>query len=239
MAAPEGERSLFLSVAHLVNEINALRKLVLWSYYFSSSGNTTEDSGQVSLTAMFLKLLAGKLNEGQELLRKTFYGTGISRDYLPFLTEEGQHALSDIKRYFKGRNAVHEVRKGFAFHYSPDEMNAVIPDISEELTLYIEDGGSANNLYYFAEVIANTAMLKSIKAVDLQDAFERFSGEVRQVAGWFTVACDSLMLEFLKRHSDGIWNGNAKEVDIDDLRPFEEVRIPWFSDTSRLREQAA
>lgn len=162
LGVPENERTFFLSLAHLANEINALQKLVLWSCDFSSQ-NPAFDKGQTALSFMLLKLLAGKLNEANELLQKKFHGLSVSRDYEPSLSEEARDALSKIKSYFGRENLIHKVRKNYAFHYSPDELAAVLPSVSEDIDLYIDSAERIlKNLYYFAEVLANTAMLSGI-----------------------------------------------------------------------------
>ncbi|MEA3459439.1 MAG: hypothetical protein U9R11_01990 [Chloroflexota bacterium] len=238
-SVPPEERSLFLSIAHLVNEINALHKLVLWASDFSS-GNEVEVHGQVSLTLMLLKLLAGKLKEGHKLLRKRFYGTAVSRDYEPSLRQEGRDALAEIKKYFgRSNNNVNYIRNNYAFHYSPDELDAVLPHVPEDLELYVESGGSANNLYYFAEVLAGRALLRSMGASDDQAAYRQLVEEIPKVARWFAVVCDSLMTEFLRRHAGGIWEGKAVEVPLGELPPLLGVRLPWFTDTSDVHTGAA
>jgi hypothetical protein len=228
---PARERSLFLALAHLANEIRALEKLVLWSGQLESQ-NDAQVSGQTSLMFMFLKLLAGKLKEGHKLLQKGFFGTGISRDYK--LSKEAQDALGEIKNYFDRRNTIHRVRNKFAFHYSPDEMDRVLPGLPDELEVYIQEEGSANNLYYFAEVLANRALLRSIQVEDDQNAYHQLMEEIVKVTHWFTIVCDALMTEFLRRHIDGIWEGHAEEVSFNDLPLFQSVQIPWFTDTSGL-----
>lgn len=236
LGVPENERSFFLSLAHFANEINALQKLVLWSWDFSSQ-NPAVVKGQMALSFMLLKLLAGKLKEGNELLRMTFYGSSASRDYEPLLSKEAQEALSEIKRYFGRDNLIHQVRKKYAFHYSPDEVAAVLPLVSEDLDLYIDSAGRIlNNLYDFAEVLANTAMLSGIDH-DTQAAFSKFRKEVISVAEWFTIVSDGLIVQFLKNHF--LWDGAASEISLGDFKPTSSVRLPWFTDPSDLGDAAA
>jgi len=186
---------------------------------------------------MLRKLLAGKLYEGNKLLRQRFYGSSVSRDYVPLLSKEAREALSKIKNYFDRDNLIHKVRKNYAFHYSPDELAAVLPSVSEDLDVYIDSAGRIlNNLYYFAEVLANTAMLSGIDH-DIQAAFRKFWKDVILVAEWFAIVSNGLIVQFLKNHF--LWDGAATEISLDDLMPTSSVRLPWFTDPSDLDDAAA
>lgn len=230
---PPDERSLFLSLAHLANEINAFHKLVLWSAEFTP-GNNAETSGQVSLMLMFLKLLAGKLNEGNVLLKKKFYSVGLFREYKNSLSAEARETLDKINKYFGQSNTINRVRNNYAFHYSPDELGATLPSVPDELEVYLQQGASANNLYYFAEVVANRALLRSMGLEDEQTAYHQLMQEIVQVAHWFIIVCDSLITLFLGKYAGGIWQEAAIEISFSNLPPFRSIRIPWFTETSGL-----
>ncbi len=229
------ERSLFFVLAHFANEINALQKFVLWSGRRLSDENAAL-SGQITLMLMFIRLLAGKLHEANELLNKKFYGTKISSMYNGSLSEEAQTALKEIKQYFRRKNVIDYARNDFAFHYSPNEMDMVLPQVLEnELEVYIQNDGSANNLFYFAEVLANKALLQTINSEIDQASYETLINEVTRVTHLFTIVSESLIMEFLRRNQVDIWDGTSQEVSIADLPPFDSIIIPWFTDISTLR----
>lgn len=237
-SASPTERSFFFIMAHLVNEINALNKLIFWSHEYLTQ-NSAEENGKVSLTFILLRLLAGKLNEGNKLLRKKFYGSKISKDYIPALSAKGQEALNQIKRYFNGTNSVTHIRNNYAFHYSPEELDSVLPTVPEELKVYVSDGGSANTLYYFAEVLANRAILRTIDDKDDYAAYKRLVEELPMVAGWFIDCAESLIVEFMSRHEENIWDGLAEEVHFEKLPSITDIQIPWFTETSDLAKWRA
>lgn len=236
-AIPSHERSLFLSLAHFSNELNAFHKLVLWSGKFTSRNNA-EINGQLSLMLMFSKLLAGKLYEAYELLKKKFYGTKLSREYEDSLPAEARDALDQIKRYFSRSNIISHVRNNYAFHFSSEELRMTLPSVPDELEIYLQKDGSANNLYYFAEVIETRALLQSIDSEDEQIAYRKLMEEIGKVAHWFTIVCDLLVAEFIRRHISNIWKESATEVPFDNLEPFQNIRIPWFTDTANLNEDS-
>jgi hypothetical protein len=235
---PVDERALFLSLAHLSNEIIALQKLILWSYDVSSE-NESINNGHVAMSLMLIKLLSGKLKEGHNLLKKKFFGTKISRSYAQSLSDKCKETLVQLKRYFGNRNVIDVVRNNYAFHYTPEELNAALPKIPEDLILYIEKEGKGNNLHYFAEVIANRALLQSLGKQDEFEAFMHLIGESTRIADWLLTISDAIMNEFLQRHISDIWESNAIEVYFDKLPSFNDISIPWFTDNSVLYEKDA
>jgi hypothetical protein len=86
--SPE-ERRLFLSLGHIANEIKALQKLLVWSSNFSTDHEPIVH-GRISFSLMLLKILAGKLNEAHEAIRKSFYNPEVSRSYAPKLFKSGR-----------------------------------------------------------------------------------------------------------------------------------------------------
>lgn len=202
---PDHERKLFCAIAHLQNEINILLRAVLWSSDFSSD-NETEIQGQISISLFFVKLLAGKLREGWAILDKFFFShKSLSSDFLGHANPKQKKALEDLKRYFGKANVIHDVRTGFAFHYSPEELDAVLAATPDELDLYIEEEGNANSLYYFAEVLANRAALDRINVLNGEEAIDRLIGEVVTVAEQFTRFGQAFMSYVIKRGGQSIW----------------------------------
>lgn len=97
-ASPE-DQALFLTIAHAYNEMNALLRAAFWSSDFDSQIQAQVD-GQLTLTLMFFKLLAGKLCEADQLLQRAYFGSALSKTYHARLTPDGDRALEKIKQYF-------------------------------------------------------------------------------------------------------------------------------------------
>jgi hypothetical protein len=229
--SPE-ERRLFLSLGHIANEIKALQKLLVWSSDFSSEHEAIVH-GRISFSLMLLKILAGKLSEAHQVVKKNFYHPQVSRSYEPKLSEKGKEALVQIKRYFGGANIVNTVRNTHAFHYSPESIDAALDHGEpEELVLYMEDSGNANNLFYFSEVLAGKSLFRTLGSNDDLGAFRGLIQETLSIAGLVNDFAEAFMLEFLSRHRDTIWEGTGQPVSFEDLVPFFSVRLNWFTDTS-------
>lgn len=232
LQVPQQERRFFLTITHIQNEINILLRAVLWSSDYSSE-NEAEVQGQISTSLFFVKLLAGKLKEGWTILNKSFFSDkSLSSDFRAHATPEQIDHLDELSRYFGKTNLLHEVRTDFAFHYSPSELDDVLPTVSDELDLYIEQDGNANTLYYFAEVLANRAIISRIDASDEVEALKRLRDEVVMVSGHFTRFGQAFMSYVIKRHSPSIWKDTAIPISFKKLLSFSKIRFPWFADTT-------
>ena len=230
LAIPEAERTFFLALAHMFNEINALTKMLYWAAHAPDS-TEAEDHGRLSTMLMLTQLVAGKLNEGWALFTKSFFGAALSKQYEPKLTGEPAEALMQLKRYFGTRNALNTIRNNFAFHYSPQNVASVLPEIDEPLYLYMDRSSTPNNLFYFAETLMANALL-SVLSNDEPKNLEDLVGEIFSVSMWFSQASDGLMDQILESQPDGSLGAEMEEIQLDKLPGLREIFIPWFSDTT-------
>ena len=129
-------------------------------------------------------------------------------------------------------------RNQFAFHYSPKKYDRVLPQIEEELKFYIQDGGRANNLYYFAEILANMALLHEIPGRNGKAAMKRLTSDIIKITNHFVVGCDALINAIIGLQAPEVWKGIATSVQLQNLKPFEQIRLPWFTDTKNLGKKA-
>lgn len=229
---PDRERDVFLTIAHIQNEISILLRLVLWSSDFSSS-NEAVTQGQISVNLFLVKLLAGKLYEGWVFLTKHFFTCkSLAKNFNEIATSAQKTHLDVLKQYFKKDNLVSKVRNNYAFHYSPTELGSTLKNIPDELDLYVEEEGNFNTLYYFAEILANSAVLNLINPTDKVDALEKLENEVITIAKSFVKFGQSYMSCVIKRYSPKIWKESAKLVEFEKLPNFFDIQLPWFTDTS-------
>jgi len=234
ISGSQSERSFFLIMAHLANEINMLSRFLFWSSEFQSN-NDAEDNGRVAMIFMFLRLLAGKLFEGNNLLVKNFYGSKLSIQYQPTLSEEGQDLLKKLKKYFNGKSTVKYIRNNYASHYSPDDLDSVLESVPEELELYVSDK-NVNTLFYFAEVLANRAILKNIDASNDFESYKKLIKELTMVARWFSKLAELLIIKFLSIQGDDILDGFVEDLHFENLPSINDIQIPWFVNIDEIIE---
>lgn len=231
LTVPDRERTLFLALGHAGNEINAIAKMLYWAAN-APARNDAEDHGRLTMLLLLTRLLAGKLSESWELLRTKFFGVALSRDYEPKLDDRAATALKRLKTYFGKENASKQIRNHFAFHYSPDEVAAVLSDVDEELHLYMEREAAPNNLFAFSEVLLSKALLELLQQGEKIMSLDDLVDELVEVAAWLAQLADSLMFAIIDAHGEELSSGEAQEVRFEDLPDFQSVTLPWFTDTS-------
>jgi len=226
---PEAERTFFLLIGHLANELNVLNKLL----FFCSQFETSEGWERRASTAQALvvgKILAGKLSEGWELLQRSFFSSKLSQLFEPLLAPEAKEALGHLKRYFGKENLIRNVRNRFSFHYSVEDVRGVfdqMPDTDEWQMCLADSNG--NSLYYSSELVVNYALLDAIAPGTPQQAMEKLLEETTKVTGWFIALINGCMVVFAERHlldSDG--KLEMRPVAIADVPSKDDVRIPYF-----------
>lgn len=228
-SVPQSERILFFSLGHLANEVNALNKQVLWSFKPDAEPPAVSKA-QVSLAMIFLRLLAGKLKEGYILLQRHYFRgeTSVSSVYADTIFPPAKEALTSLRRYFGKKNKVDIVRTHYGFHNSPEELEAGIALVPDDLEFFISqmDG---NSLYYASEVLASHAMIRKIDPNgDSAVVFHELVGELVEVAGYTLRFATGFMASFIDRHQD-IWVGPSEQIDLCQVVVLRDFQVPWFA----------
>lgn len=238
LSAPCANVQLFLALANATNEINALFRLVVWTADYSSPSQVIVH-GQVALSYIFIRLLAGKLNEANNIIRNSYQGSQLSRSYNDHLPSEAQEALHALNDYFgRPNNPIREIRNRLFFHYDTAELVRPLHLVNEELIAYLQEVGSVNNLYYLAEVLAGMAAVALTSKAGIPEALDDLHKALTHITTLFTFAADAIISEFIRRNPDvtvGYWG----EVPLPELQPTLEVRVPWFTDNSGPDEPVA
>ena len=225
---PAEERTLLVLLAHAANELNILAKFFHWAAD-PVDGSPIETKGNNAVTMLVIRLLSGKLYEAWKLLEKALFGAKLSKTYEPAMGTEERAALQNLKRYFRKANAIEGVRKGHSFHYAPDQITDSYSSVpaTEELDFYLGKEG-LNTLYYFANVIANRAMLNEIDK-DHAVALERLRVETTQTHRDFLMVFNNLMAIAVKQHLGTTLEAlGASKVEIAPALTSSEITIPFF-----------
>lgn len=232
LSIPENERKLFICIAHLQNEIRFSLYGVIWTHDFSSN-NDAVVQGQIAYNFFHLRVLAGKIHEGWQLLTRHYFSNKeLSIEFNENGSEEALSILSELGKYFGKKNAISEIRNNLSFHYSPDELSSQLHEIPEEMDMYIAKENDANTLYYFAEALANRSVISKLGYPDDVNPFDAINNELIGVSKKINKFNMLYMKHVIKRYSPEIWDGMAEEVKFEGLMKFSEVRIPLFTDTS-------
>jgi len=240
---PSEDRVFFLTLAHILNEINGLYKLVYWTRDISSESDLLV-LGQLTFSRIAIITLVGKLKEANEFLKNYNFFTKENKNFQNYkskMSQEGIDAISNIHKYFEKKNFIDDVRN-ITFHYlkpKKEENRKIVDDgfssvLPEELTLYLGKDDSSNDLYYFAEVAFARALYKLVDDSDIISAMKKLQKESIEVAGWFRQFGHEFIVAFLNEHGKPVRQEFAEEIELPHLKSFSDIQIPWFTDISEL-----
>jgi hypothetical protein len=227
---PEIEQAFYIHIGHLRNEIWVLVKMLGWSFN-SHAGNPVVINVNVSLSLIIERLIAGKLCEGWELLRKAYIDTNIKLSIEGKLSDETREAFRKLDEYFSRRkNIIDRIRNRFAFHYDPQKIKEQLSSIEEtdKLEVYVAEK-SSNMFYLMSETIANSAMLNTVQSGDYEAAAKRLAKEIVDVSLQFITFCDGC-LKYMRE----TYLGNSQEeldierVEIPDPPSHNEIQLSFF-----------
>lgn len=226
---PEAEFRLFVLVAHAANELNALAKLF---HFAASSASEAGLIGQAenAQAVVLARTLGGKLYEVWQLFQTSFFGAALSKQYEPLLESEAAESLKALKRYFGRDNLIATIRNKYAFHYSPDQIDAGYRAVIDEdpLQIYLAKQ-HVNTLYAFADTIASRAMMEAIRPGDHQAAFRAMIDETSDVLNHTNEVIGGLMLVCFRRYlGENLYSLGAKVVEVEGVPNAQKVAIPYF-----------
>ena len=219
---PENERTFLLLAGHLQNEFVALNKIFAWCISPADSATRIEATVNASQGFMIAKVLAGKLNEGWQLMQKAYFGSKLSLKLAPLLHESTRQELADLKTYFSKSNLIYSVRNTFSFHYSAEAIAKHWHEAALEPDFDFFIGNEYGNTFHQAsETAASLAVLKSINPTSLSAALAAFLADVQRVASLFNGFLSGVMLVLLERclgSSCQTWASKTKSIQLNDLR---------------------
>lgn len=223
---PPTEKNFIASISYMTNQICLLQKLLLIANK-PQVRNEVEESGNVMTIGFLLRMLAGHVNEGWELIQKAYFKAKLSKTYEGKLPEAGSTALSSMKEYFKNKNLVRTVRSRFAFHVPTDHLESALEKDTEPLEFYFAEA-TGNCLYMGAEALAMWELIEAAGGGDHAAGMDKFFEEVLNVSRWYTTFANNCLQVFF----DGIGMENEgltrKTIQIEEVAEWAELRLPYL-----------
>jgi hypothetical protein len=225
---PDLELAFYVHVGHLRNELMTIEKFLVWTLN-NPPGEILSDLN-VSQDLVIIRLLAGKLWEGWQLLQVSYFATKVSQSIASKLSRETSQALTELKNYFSRTNDIDMIRNEFAFHYSPDRIREQLAKVedTDQLSIYLAEK-NVNCFYQFAEAIADSAMLEAVHQGDFDAAIKKLSTRVMNVTLTFIEFCDGclnyMMETYLLAGQDPV---NIRKVKLSGLLRKDQITLPFF-----------
>lgn len=217
---PENERIFFILFGALLNDLSMFQKFMI----FSTNSRTTNRVVRAAQNMQALSLARfqiGILSEGWQLLQKNYFGTQLSKEYEPLLSEPARKSRKNLKRYFStNENWMSSVRTGFCFHYPLSEEIAKLideaPD-SEFFEIFMSEF-FGNCLFSMSNTMVNFGILKCTGGMD------KLLRDVVKVSRWFGDFLGECLLVIAKKHL-GL---KSTEVEIPKPPNIKDVTLPYF-----------
>jgi len=220
------ERAFFFSLGHVANDINLLSKQMVWCDDLSSEVDHMV-KGQLTLSLFFYRTLAGKLNEANELIKKSFLSKKYSKVYVDLFDDKTRETLTSIKKYFGKSNIVNKIRNSHSFHYSAEDFTSNLDELPDDLEIYLHKT-QGNSLYYASELLATYAMVKSCGESDFSKLFDNIVSELISISKLILSFSYQFMSVFINERHKSLNPNGLEELDLNGLIDFKDVKIPWF-----------
>lgn len=232
LSIPIKERNFFIQSARIMDEISILNKAVMFSS--NEQDNEIIRKAQSSQALFFAVIMAGKIFECWEFIKRNFFGSGISKKFESKLSEQDKENLDEIKKYFGKDNLICLVRNKFAFHYdSSGKSETEIEDIlgDEPLELFIAKS-RGDCLHYIAHILTYNKLLKSINPIDRQGAMKQFLSEnfdiERRLLDFLGEIIMLIVDEYTLKHSEWITLPEPAHADT--------ISLPFFFGPSDMKD---
>lgn len=221
----EDEKIFLFQLAHFLNEISILNKcLVMSGNGLTTSKDKIERHGQVSLVLFFLRILAGKLEEGWQMLNRDFFNSKLSKDYEKELPPNAIDSLNKLKRYLNSKNVIKFLRNEFSFHYGKEEIKKELNKVNETEIFEMFLSDEATSLYAFSDPMILRVICEYLELSDIEKASNKLLDVVsRDVTRWFLDFGNECLLLIVKK-----LNIDYSKTEIPDPPLLREVKLSYF-----------
>ncbi|WP_397606171.1 hypothetical protein [Sphingorhabdus sp.] len=245
-AVPKADRTFFLAMTGLANDLQTLTKQFRISMNFSDESKIVQQ-GAHSVAMLNLRMLAGRMYEGWKSISGHY--PKLADVYDQRLGEQAKQARLELNRYFKPSletskpkppaSLLEMVRHKIGFHSDWTLISKnfdVFEDDAEMGEYFCETMG--NTLYFSAELIhLQTLSTLQGKPVDPIVALDRLISDAIAVTGWINHFAFGFAHAFLSLHFEHKLQAMPQNFDLIMGQPeFDDLRLPFFVEGFRNSE---
>lgn len=224
---PENERVFFVQIGSLLNDLSMLQKLTVFSTNINTA-NQVVRAAQNLQTLSLIRIQAGKLHEGWNVLQKNFFNEGFSQKYLEKLTPSEKQSYDKARTYFDDKkNLISWIRNNFAFHYftKPRTIRKLFDKVSDsEIFEMFMSEFYGNCVFSMSDTLINFAILKYTGITDTNKAMEKLLRDVKEITKWFGHFLGRFLLVFAEEHLGLL----PIKVEIPEPSNINKVMLPYF-----------
>ena len=225
---PEDERFFFLQLLNLMNDINVIQKFTLYSVPEGKIEETNKivQHGQNTVMICLVFNLVGKLYEGMGLIRKLFYGSGVSKEFKDLLSDEESQNLKDLTKILEEDPLFKSIRNNISSHYGEKDDSDILKkyyqNFSDDEELFIYSGINFGNSISTTQLITLNGILEQLK--DTEKSLGSLLTKVSNTTLKFQNFIVHVMDKFVGRYFEG-----RIEVDhIPNVQTVNKVSCPFF-----------
>jgi hypothetical protein len=180
----------------------------------------------VTQSLLVLSVFSAKLNEGWELVRKQYYGTGVNKMYASLLKAPARESLKELARYFNnGAANLRRIRDEYAFHYDAERVaEAYLRTPQDESTSIYLAEAMGMSLFHVSEAVAAHGAFSTCGGGDVNKGCDLLMDESTSMAEQFQIFIQGFMRCFIDR----IDHSGLEEIEASDIPAFSEITIPFF-----------
>ena len=231
LSIPEKELELFIQLTNFYNDVNILQKLMVISGISREKANNNKivEMSLSSQALFFMRIQAGKLYEGWNMLGEHFFNNKIfSEEYHKKGSSKSKENLSKLKKYFGKNNLIENVRNNYTFHYSKKSSENMVKEIvnapdSKIFEMYFSKE-YANCFYSIAHDLLNSSTLKEIDSSDQAKAMDDYFQQIMDTTKQFLNFTQDCIMVISKKYLQL----NCEEVQIPEPQNLNDIRLPFF-----------
>lgn len=223
---PEDARCTLLLCGHIVNEINTLHRLTLFSTH--SWGNPVLDAYGGCQSWTVVRLWIGKVAEGLDVFQQRILGKPFGRTYLPLVTKRhaGKLAVTKLKKIIGGAGLLRRLRNDHTFHNPSDaNLSTAFAKLTEAEDWSMMMAHERHTMYFaMSNVVAMTALLDATGKRTRKAAMYAIRNQVLDAANAFTAFFEQLLIALSENGT--LFDPVQPMMDTSQLPSAPEVRIP-------------
>lgn len=236
------ERSILLAASRIQNEIRFCVRGLHGTMAFEHDSSIVS-KGQLSFELFQVRLLAGKLYEGQRLLDRFYFHKDRKNLRRIFHDHDGGRGRTAEKEFVSGfdKQYLKIVRDRLAFHFEQDELERQLAQIGDEeleILIGVPDGkepGKEQIIHYYVEAMLGHALLSKLNSTDEHNA-NAYPQTIERVdqSGIAMIKFANLLIKWiLHKNGEELWDGSAPPpFKISEIPREESVYLPCFVEFS-------
>ena len=229
---PKDERTFFLMLGYIANQIIMLKKILIFSVNHEATDPIDEQLSRVQIE-MLLSLMVGVLFEAWLLIERRFIRRPIGRDYQSALDEEGSSALSALKKKFGQSKLLAAMRNNFALHLPTDsDMERAFESAFGDQTFddqwyLIFAGNKFNSSYMLCGLVFLHALFEALGEKDWAAGQIKIMKEVSEASDRILEFVHAFTSAMLKKHIGPEMLATLKSK-ITDVPNLQNVVLPFL-----------